>query len=70
MTDAIQKAKSKSPYVDRLNPRYAVTPGAEEKRRQAAALRFFERGYRDKSGCGLPGGRPLLVRGLEEKIWI
>jgi hypothetical protein len=46
MTDAIQKAKSKSPYVDRLNPRYAVTPGAEEKRRQAAALRFFERGYR------------------------
>jgi hypothetical protein len=28
MTDAIQKAKLKSPYVDRLNPRYAGNTGA------------------------------------------
>jgi hypothetical protein len=32
MADVVQKAKLKSPYTDRLNPRYASSPNAEQKR--------------------------------------
>ena len=70
MTDAIQKAKSKSPYVDRLNPRYASLPALKKSGDKPPRCDFLRGGIGDKSGCGLPGGRPLLVRGLEEKIWI
>jgi hypothetical protein len=38
MADVVQKAKLKSPYTDRLNPRYAVSVNAEQKRRQAEAF--------------------------------
>jgi hypothetical protein len=62
MADAL-KAKLKAPYTDRLNPRYAVSVNAEQKRRQAEAFEALNEFIRRHGGFVTtpPGDKTLRV---------
>lgn len=62
MTDAIQKAKSKNPYIDWRNRPYASNPGAEQKRKEAAAFEALNEFVRRHGGfVTSPPGKTLRI---------
>ena len=69
MADVVQKAKLKSPYVDRLNPRYASNPNAEQKRTLAEAFEALNEFIRRNGGAVVsPPGKVLRVEVLKDSV--
>jgi hypothetical protein len=65
MADVVQKAKPKSPYTDRLNPRYASNVTAEQKRREAEAFEALNTFIRKHNGwVTSPPGKVLRVEAM------
>jgi hypothetical protein len=61
MADAIQKTKLKTPYIDRLNPRYADNPNADRKRQQAEAFEILNE-YVRRAGAVITSPPGKFVR--------
>ena len=66
MTDAIQKAKSKNPYIDWKNRPYASNPNAEQKRKEAEAFSALGDFIRRAGGWVVsPPGRTLRIEAMK-----